>query len=214
MRTRPPPAPDGGIAVPRLLARPAAQRCRSRPDPGRSAAGDGRRLRPSSWRPPEPTAGNLFADVPGAFGTWFSWQNTLQRTAPLLLTALWRCRPSSASSSSAARSACDRRPVSAAVGAALIGAPPWLLLSLMALAGMAAAERDRAGRGAAAVPRRQRDDLQPAAGLYRDRPDEPHGRRTVARSASLNKPSTPPLGDANMLGSIPDWMSIGGWCSA
>ena len=24
----------------------------------------------------------------GAFGTWFSWQNTLQRTAPLLLTAL------------------------------------------------------------------------------------------------------------------------------
>src|SRR5918995_6859688 len=26
--------------------------------------------------------------VKGAFGTWFSWQNTLQRTAPLLLTAL------------------------------------------------------------------------------------------------------------------------------
>ena len=29
--------------------------------------------------------------------------------------------------------------VSAAVGAALIGVPPWLLLSLMAIAGMAAA---------------------------------------------------------------------------
>ena len=31
--------------------------------------------------------------------------------------------------------------VSAAVGAVLIGAPPWLLLSLMAIAGMAAGER-------------------------------------------------------------------------
>jgi len=24
----------------------------------------------------------------GAFGSWFSWQNTLQRAAPLMLTAL------------------------------------------------------------------------------------------------------------------------------
>src|SRR5262245_38731058 len=29
----------------------------------------------------------------GAFGSWFSWQNTLQRAAPLLLTALCTALP-------------------------------------------------------------------------------------------------------------------------
>ena len=29
----------------------------------------------------------------GGFGTWFSWQNTLQRAAPLLLTALCTAIP-------------------------------------------------------------------------------------------------------------------------
>src|SRR5688572_17493738 len=29
----------------------------------------------------------------GAFGTWFSWQNTLQQAAPLLLTALCTALP-------------------------------------------------------------------------------------------------------------------------
>ncbi|MGY3419586.1 ABC-type uncharacterized transport system permease subunit [Bradyrhizobium sp. F1.13.4] len=41
----------------------------------------------------------------GAFGTWFSWQNTLTRAAPLILTAhsARRCPRSSAWSSSAAK---------------------------------------------------------------------------------------------------------------
>ncbi len=29
----------------------------------------------------------------GAFGTWFSWQNTLSRAAPLMLTALCTALP-------------------------------------------------------------------------------------------------------------------------
>ena len=29
----------------------------------------------------------------GAFGTWFSWQNTLTRAAPLMLTALCTALP-------------------------------------------------------------------------------------------------------------------------
>jgi simple sugar transport system permease protein len=29
----------------------------------------------------------------GAFGTWFSWQNTLTRAAPLILTALCTALP-------------------------------------------------------------------------------------------------------------------------
>ena len=41
----------------------------------------------------------------GAFGTWFSWQNTLQRAAPLILTALCTALPGAArpGRSSAAR---------------------------------------------------------------------------------------------------------------
>ena len=121
----------------------------------------------------------------GAFGTWFSWQNTLTRAAPLILTALCTALP-------------------AQLGLVIIGGEGALLIGALA----ATARRSRlpaapplvvqlrdGGRrhdggglwialvgGAAALSRRQRDDLQPAAGLYRARDPQPSGRGPDARS--------------------------------
>ena len=50
----------------------------------------------------------------GAFGDWFSWQNTLQRAAPLMLTALCvaipsrRTAPSASTAQHAARCSATR----------------------------------------------------------------------------------------------------------
>ena len=76
----------------------------------------------------------------GAFGTWFSWQNTLQRTAPLLLTALCVVLPAKLGLViiGGEGALVIGGLVSAAVGTTLIGMPSWLLLGLMAIAGMAA----------------------------------------------------------------------------
>ncbi len=76
----------------------------------------------------------------GAFGTWFSLQNTLQRAAPLLLTALCVALPAQLGlvvigGEGALVLGGLVRPPSAPP---LIGVPSWLLLGLMALAGMAA----------------------------------------------------------------------------
>ena len=121
----------------------------------------------------------------GAFGDWFSWQNTLQRAAPLMLTALCVALPARAGlidhrrrrRAGAGRPGlrrrcpmrCRCRATSSAralvcIAGALAGAA-WI-----ALAGCAAA-----------VPRRQRDHQQPAARLHRDRAVQALRRRAAAR---------------------------------
>ncbi|MBY6262746.1 ABC transporter permease, partial [Azospirillum sp. 412522] len=75
----------------------------------------------------------------GAFGTWFSWQNTLTRAAPLILTALCTALPAQlglviiGGEGALVLGAL----AAAAAGMALNGAPAALVLPAMALAGMA-----------------------------------------------------------------------------
>ncbi|UEM04213.1 ABC transporter permease [Skermanella rosea] len=142
----------------------------------------------------------------GAFGTWFSWQNTLQRTAPLLLTALCVALPArlglviiGGEGALVIGGLC-----SAAAGMAMVGAPPWLLLGVMALAGMAAGGAWIALAGALRQFRGVNETISSLLLAYIAIALMNHMVEGPLRDpASLNKPSTPPLGDANMIGAIP-----------
>ncbi|WP_158047195.1 ABC transporter permease [Skermanella pratensis] len=142
----------------------------------------------------------------GAFGTWFSWQNTLQRTAPLLLTALCVALPArlglviiGGEGALVIGGLC-----SAAAGMAMAGAPPWLLLGVMALAGMAAGGAWIALAGALRQFRGVNETISSLLLAYIAIALMNHMVEGPLRDpASLNKPSTPPLGDANMIGAIP-----------
>ena len=74
----------------------------------------------------------------GAFGTWFSWQNTLPRAAPLMLTALCTALP-------------------AQLGLVIIGGEGALVLGALAATGAALALQWRAAAGGA-----DRDGRAPA----------------------------------------------------
>ncbi len=142
----------------------------------------------------------------GAFGTWFSRQNTLTRAAPLILTALCTALPAQLGMviiGGEGRVA-DRRAVGYQRRA---GAASGIAAGRADRDGDRRRDRRRAvdhavGR-AAAVSRRQRDHLEPAAGLYRARGPQPPRRGVMRDPASLNKPSTREIGAANMIGSIP-----------
>jgi ABC-type uncharacterized transport system permease subunit len=73
----------------------------------------------------------------GAFGTWFSWQNTLTRAAPLILTALCTALP-------------------AQLGMVIIGGEGALLIGALAATGGAGA-MGAAARGAARDGLRRHD---------------------------------------------------------
>jgi ABC-type uncharacterized transport system permease subunit len=142
----------------------------------------------------------------GAFGTWFSWQNTLQRTAPLLLTALCVALPAKLGLViiGGEGALVVGGLVSAAVGASLIGVPPWLLLGLMAIAGMAAGGAWIALAGALRQFRGVNETISSLLLAYIAIALMNHMVEGPLRDpASLNKPSTLPLGEANMIGSIP-----------
>src|SRR5262249_31442973 len=76
----------------------------------------------------------------GAFGTWFSWQNTLTRAAPLILTALCTALPARMGLMIIGNEGAlgVGGVVGAAVGIAATSAPPLICQLLMALGGMAA----------------------------------------------------------------------------
>jgi len=142
----------------------------------------------------------------GAFGTWFSWQNTLQRTAPLLLTALCVALPARLGLVViGGEGALVVGGVTAAATATLLmGAPPWLLLSGMALAGMAAGGCWIALAGALRQYRGVNETISSLLLAYIAIALMNHLVEGPLRDpASLNKPSTRPLGDANMLGHVP-----------
>ena len=154
----------------------------------------------------------------GAFGTWFSWQNTLTRAAPLILTALCTALPAQLG-----------MVIIGGEGALLIGAlsatsvalaMPWAP-PLVVQAGDGVRRRrrwrflDHAIRCAAAVSRGQRDDLEPAAGLYRPRRPQPSGRGHDARPLQSQQAVDP----RNRRGQYDrqhsrHWTCIGGWYSA
>jgi len=142
----------------------------------------------------------------GAFGTWFSWQNTLTRAAPLILTALCAALPAqlglviiggegalligalSATSMALAMPSAPPLAVQLAMaGAGMVGGGLWILLS-----------------GALRQYRGVNETISSLLLVYIALAILNHLVEGVMRDpASLNKPSTREIGAANMIGTIP-----------
>jgi len=124
----------------------------------------------------------------GGFGTWFSLQNTLQRAAPLLLTALCVAIP-------------------AQLGLVVIGGEGALVLGGLAAAAVALPLLGALCIGLVGVLRHYRGVNETISSLliaYIAIAVMNHIVEGPLRDpASLNKPSTRPIGEAYMLGNIP-----------
>lgn len=142
----------------------------------------------------------------GAFGSAFSFQNTLQRAAPLLLTALCVALPAHLGLVviGGEGAVVLGGLAGAAVAVPLMGAPPPVVQAAMALAGIAAGG---AWIGLAGWLRARRGINETisslllayvALALFNHIVEGP-----LRDPLSLNKPSTAPIGDANMLGTLP-----------
>jgi len=141
----------------------------------------------------------------GAFGSWFSLQNTLQRAAPLLLTALCVAVPAHLGLVviGGEGAVVLGGLAGAAIAAPLIGAPPLVVQVAMGIAGIAAGG---AWIGLAGWLRARRGINETisslllayvALALFNHIVEGP-----LRDPLSLNKPSTAPIGDANMLGTL------------
>jgi ABC-type uncharacterized transport system permease subunit len=147
-----------------------------------------------------------FYTYQGAFGTWFSWQNTLTRAAPLILTALCTALPAQLG-----------LVIIGGEGALLIGAlaatvaalslqmaPPLVVQIAMALAGMAGGGLWIGLSGALRHYRGVNETISSlllvyiALAVLNQLVEGP-----MRDPTSLNKPSTHEIGAANMIGSIP-----------
>lgn len=142
----------------------------------------------------------------GAFGTWFSWQNTLTRAAPLILTALCTALPAQLGLVIIGGEGALLMGALAATGAALAlpMLPPLGVQLAMVCAGVIGGGLWILLAGALRQYRGVNETIsslllvyialailnQLVEGLMRD-------------PASLNKPSTREIGAANMIGSIP-----------
>jgi general nucleoside transport system permease protein len=142
----------------------------------------------------------------GAFGTWFSFQNSLLRAAPLMLTGLCTALPARLGLMiiGGEGALVVGGMAAAASAAALQDAPPLLVIAGMMLASMLAGGIWIGAAGALRALRGVNETIGSlllsyigialfnhlVAGPFRD-------------PASLNKPSTPPIGEANMLGNLP-----------
>jgi ABC-type uncharacterized transport system permease subunit len=142
----------------------------------------------------------------GAFGSWFSLQNTLQRAGPLLLTALCMAVPAHLGLVviGGEGAVVLGGLAGAAIALPLIGAPPLIVQIAMGLAGIAAGG---AWIGLAGWLRARRGINETisslllayvALALFNHIVEGP-----LRDPLSLNKPSTAPIGDANMLGTLP-----------
>ena len=142
----------------------------------------------------------------GAFGSWFSLQNTLQRAGPLLLTALCMAVPAHLGLVviGGEGAVVLGGLAGAAIALPLIGAPPLVVQTAMGLAGVAAGG---AWIGLAGWLRARRGINETisslllayvAIALFNHIVEGP-----LRDPLSLNKPSTAPIGDANMLGTLP-----------
>jgi simple sugar transport system permease protein len=142
----------------------------------------------------------------GAFGTWFSFQNTLQRASPLLLTALCTALPARAGLVVIGGEGAFVMGglAAAATGVALSGSPRGVILGAMFTAGALAGAF---WIGLAGFLRARRGVNETIASLlltYIGIALLNHFVEGPLRDPeSLNKPSTRHIGEANMLGSIP-----------
>jgi general nucleoside transport system permease protein len=142
----------------------------------------------------------------GAFGTWFSWQNTLTRAAPLILTALCTALPAQLGMVIIGGEGALLIGALCATSAALAmpGAPPLVVDVAMAIAGMFGGGLWILLAGALRQFRGVNETISSlllvyiALAILNFLVEGP-----MRDPTSLNKPSTPEIGAANMIGSIP-----------
>ncbi|MEM9628222.1 MAG: ABC transporter permease [Pseudomonadota bacterium] len=142
----------------------------------------------------------------GGFGTWFSWQNTLSRAAPLLLTALCVAIPAQLGLVViGGEGALVLGGLAAAAVAMLMqGAAPLLVIVVMALSAMAIGAAWIGMVGALRHYRGVNETIASlllayiAIALFNHIVEGP-----LRDPASLNKPATAHIGEANMLGTLP-----------
>jgi simple sugar transport system permease protein len=142
----------------------------------------------------------------GAFGTWFSWQNTLTRAAPLILTALCTALPAQLGMVIIGGEGALLMGGLAATAAALAvqGAPPLIVDLVMALAGMAAGGLWIALSGTLRHYRGVNETISSLLLVYIALAILNYLVEGPMRDpTSLNKPSTREIGIGNMIGSIP-----------
>ena len=142
----------------------------------------------------------------GAFASAFSWQNTLSRAAPLVLTALCVALPAQAGLMViGGEGAVVLGGLSAAVVGHLLNGPaPAGVKATMIVAGMAVGGAWIALAGALRQYRGVNETISSllltyvAIALFNHMVEGP-----LRDPSSLNKPSTAPIGDVNMIGSLP-----------
>ena len=142
----------------------------------------------------------------GAFGTWFSWQNTLSRAAPLILAALCTALPARLGLVIIGNEGAVVLGglAGAAMGVALAGAPPLVVQVGMIVAGIAVGGLWVALAGALRQWRGVNETIASLLLTYIAIALMNHFVEGPLRDPqSLNKPSTAAIGDANMIGTIP-----------
>jgi general nucleoside transport system permease protein len=142
----------------------------------------------------------------GGFGTWFSWQNTLERAAPLMLTALCTVLPARLGLIMiGGEGALVVGGVAAAVaGLAINGSAPWLVQSGMLVMGSVAGGLWIVLVGWLKHYRGVNETISSLLLNYIAIALMNHLVTGPLRDPqSLNKPATPPIGDANLIGDIP-----------
>jgi len=142
----------------------------------------------------------------GAFGTWFSFQNTLQRSAPLMLTALCTALPAQLGMVViGGEGALVVGGLSAAVvGLLLSHSTPYVILSAMLLTGALSGGVWIAAVGALRAYRGVNETISSLLLSYIAIALLNHLVEGALRDPqSLNKPATRHIGELNMLGPIP-----------
>jgi general nucleoside transport system permease protein len=142
----------------------------------------------------------------GAFGSWFSFQNSLLRAAPLMLTGLCTALPARLGLMIiGGEGALVVGGLSAAgAAAALRGSPPTVVIGGMMLCSMLAGGLWIGAAGALRALRGVNETIGSLLLSYIGIALFNHIVEGPFRDpASLNKPSTPPIGEANMLGNLP-----------
>jgi ABC-type uncharacterized transport system permease subunit len=144
--------------------------------------------------------------VKGGFGNWFSVQNSLQRASPLLLTALCVALPARLGLVviGGEGAVVLGGLAAAAVGVPLIGAPYFIVVGAMGIAGMVAGGIWVGAIGALRHYRGVNETISSLLMAYIAIALMNHIVEGPLRDpSSLNKPSTYPIGKDYMIGNIP-----------
>jgi ABC-type uncharacterized transport system permease subunit len=144
--------------------------------------------------------------VKGGFGSWFSVQNSLQRASPLLLTALCVALPARLGLVviGGEGAVVLGGLAAAAIGVPLIGAPYFIVVGAMGIAGMVAGGIWIGAVGALRHYRGVNETISSLLMAYIAIALMNHIVEGPLRDpSSLNKPSTYPIGKDYMIGNIP-----------